>query len=246
MKHYFQIALLGAFYTLQIFAQPIPEFENINDLSADKVWEIYVENVEHPKVKAKILSLMFENERIDIAKPFFKEPYTRSGFFRAISELADSAYKNKIVLSMLREDSVFWPDEGPVYDGSRGASAVNAVEPFVGVIRQYLPDTTIDEKLFSTKAGRLKLAVDLEAAMAKSEPDVMEEAPPTEKNSELSPPAGVLPKPDPVSAPTGSDSKLFPNVTPSRMPQIVVVGALLAVVLIWLLFKYRQADSKRS
>ena len=66
MKHYFQIALIGAFLTLYIFGQTIPERAQMKALPAVKVWELYVENVEHPKVRAEIFDAMFKDERIDV------------------------------------------------------------------------------------------------------------------------------------------------------------------------------------
>lgn len=238
MKHYFHIALLGAFLTLRIFAQSVPEPAQLKALPADKVWALYLNSIERPKIRAEILKSIFENERVDIISPYFWEYYDDSYFLKAIVALPHTGYKNKIVLAMLRMDSGFWPYEGPLYDGSRSAVPANAVEPFVGVIRKYLPETVIDEKLFSTKAGRLRLAADIESAMAKSELSVIEQATPPKKDSELALPTGVLPKPDGFSVPAGSDSKPLPKATPSRMPLFVAAGFLLALPLLCLLLIY--------
>ena len=229
--------IIGAFLTLQIFGQTIAERAQMKALPAVKVWELYVENAEHPKVRAEIFDAMFKDERIDVITFFFYQYYTLDNILEAVVRLPDSEYKNKIVLTLLRGSSAFWLNEDPVYDGSRGATYNNAVEPFVGVIRKYLPETVIDEKLFSTKAGRLKLAADIESAMAKSELSVIEQATPPKKDSELATPTGVLPKPDVFSVPAGSDSKPPPKATPSRMPLFVAAGFLLALPLLWLLLK---------
>lgn len=248
MKHYFQIVLLGAFSTLQIFALSIPEPDQLKVLPADKVWELYLNSIEYPKIRATILNSIFENERVDIVMPYFREYYDDSFFLGKIVALPHSGYKNRIVLAMLRMDSGFWRYEGPLYDGSYGASSINAVEPFVGVIRRYLPDTIIDEKLFSTKAGRLKLAADLQTAMAKSEPGFKEQSPLPKKNSEPYPPLDLLTKSYNAAVAASRDSKPLPKAKPPTMPLIVKVGVPLVLLLLvlWLLFKSRQSDAKGS
>ena len=166
MKHYFQIALVGAILTFRAFAISFPEPAELKTLPADKVWDLYLESVEYPDARAEILNSIFENERIDIIRPFFTKYYD-SQFKEFIIALPDSGYKNRIVLEMLRLDSPFWYRLPPPLeaDGSRGVTYNNAVEPLVGVIQRYLPEVLINEELFSTKAGRLKLAADLENAM---------------------------------------------------------------------------------
>ncbi|MGL4401326.1 MAG: hypothetical protein ACRCXD_15785 [Luteolibacter sp.] len=245
MKHYFQIAMLGAFSTLQIFALSIPEPEQLKVLPADKVWDLYLNSIEYPRIREKILNSIFENERVDIVMPYFREYYDDSFFLGEIVALPHSGYKNRIVLVMLRMDSGFWRYEGPLYDGSRGTVSVNAVEPFVGVIRRYLPDIIIDEKLFSTKAGRLKLAADLETAMAKSEPGFkIEQSLLPQEDFKPYPPLDLLTRSYNAAKEASRDSKPLPKAKPSRMPLIVAAGALLALLLLWLLFKYRHSDSK--
>ena len=96
MKNYFIKTLAATFSILEICAQTLPTNDQLNALPADKIWELYAENVEHRKVQLDMLRSVLKSEREDIISPFFRNPYTRSDFFDLVSELPDSAYKNKI------------------------------------------------------------------------------------------------------------------------------------------------------
>ncbi len=99
----------------------------------------------------------------------FQTELTLKDIFAAISQLEDLRLKTEFVVLLLRTYSGFWPVD-PDYQGARGTTYDHLIEPFVGVIRDRLPGTSIDESLFVSEASRMELATRLEKALATEQP----------------------------------------------------------------------------
>jgi len=104
---------------------------------------------------------------MDLIPLLFKDHSAFPDLIRCLNEMSASKFKDEVVVTLLRTEAAFWKNEEPEYDGSRGATFDNAVEPFVGTIGKLLPPVSVDEELFSTKARRLEVATELERVIAK-------------------------------------------------------------------------------
>ncbi len=82
--------------------------------------------------------------------------------------------------------------------------------------------------------------------MAPSEPDFKKQSPLPQEDSELYPPLDLLMKSYNAAKDASRDLKPLPKAMPSNTPLIVGVSSLLALLLVWLLLKYRQSNSEKS
>jgi hypothetical protein len=170
-----------AFVALVPFSQVLGETEiemkeyseslvnEFKSLSAKEAFEFWKEHQEPTQANHEMLRFSLENDRFDFLKLMFEDHVTNSYVIDSVKEMPPSEKRDKMVIAMLRWDCmVFWHGEVPESDDfyAYGVILDNAVEPFVGVIRKHLPHVEINEKLFSTKEKRMKLAADLENAMS--------------------------------------------------------------------------------
>ena len=69
-------------------------------------------------------------------------------------------------MMMLKTDSNHWPRESKfLAAGSTKAPIPLMIEPFAAVLRKHLPDLPLEDDLLLTRAARMKLASDLQAAI---------------------------------------------------------------------------------
>ena len=154
-------------------AEPNSELEKFAALPAADALHLYRNSNGEPEIQKEMMRAALRDKRMDLIALLFNSYPEFHDVISCLNEIPDSAFKDEVVVTLLRTQSTFWKEEHPIEYGSRGAVFDNAVEPFVGTIGRLLPAVSVDEKLFSTKASRLKLVTDLEEAIAK------ESAPPT-------------------------------------------------------------------
>ena len=164
----------------------IKRFEFIPD---EKAFEFWRESRDPITAGIGMMESAILNDRIGFLKRVFDEPGDYLYLIDAVKNMPASDKRDKLVIMMLRWTSPFWKSEtiDVERDGSRGFELENAVEPFAGVVSNYLPTLLVNEDLFETKEKRLELASDLELAMRKETEVIDDERPKkrTENNKVL-------------------------------------------------------------
>ena len=246
MKIFIVTPLIILFAILNIFAQPEANMERFEKLSSQEALDLYMDSNEPPRLQSNMIRSAFRNKRTDLITMLFKRHPSFNELFKILNEMPGSDYKNSIVVIMLRTDSGFWYRPAPplAYDGFRGVEFENAIEPFVGVIGKYLPSLPINQELFATKENRMKLAGDLEVAMAKANASSVKEVVPPETQTEAPPPASVVPPTNSKSNPENENENL--PAAPERQlwsnPILVAAIAFGMTGLLWLAYKLRRSD----
>ena len=134
-------------------------------LSAEEAAE-WIKKAESPAAWREYTSSALASRRLDLIKVCFEQPGTRYELRDEAGKISDQdqAFKDRIVLMMLRSESTYWP-----YEGMRAmmnpAMRHLMVEPFVTTIKTHLPKLPLTEELLSTRAARLTLAAQLEETM---------------------------------------------------------------------------------
>jgi hypothetical protein len=139
-------------------------------VGADKQWgELSLreaeETINSTPSEAKLRELALralDSKRMELISLCFKNEHTAYHLRDGVAAMPDSINRDRLVLMMLKSDSPFWGSDafrqvGPVVLGS-------IKEPFVSVIKKYLPQLEIDERLFETRGARESLAIDVEKA----------------------------------------------------------------------------------
>ncbi len=218
----------------------VTEFENT---STDKALLLFLGSNEPPERSIQMMRSAVRNERYDLLSLIFKEHNGFSKALDALQELSESSIKDKSVLVLLRTDSAFWYRPPPPFESdlSRGVQFDNAIEPFVGVIKKYLPSLAINEELFSTKTKRLKLAAQLEAKINGEVSTTMAKRPerralPSD-NSEIASEDGST-KGVPITQ-SPNDKK---SSAPSKRVSVfaLALATLVFVTLIWMIIKKKR------
>lgn len=142
-------------------------------------------------------------KRMDLIELCFKSPLTMWNIRDGVVALASSPFKEKVVLMMLTSESPFWAPDGPSFQSPLEFGRMR--EPFVSVIRKYLPDVKLSEDSLKTRSARLKLATDIETRI--------------KARGRLEPTGGVTPPPTPVGANT--PSVVTPSSEGSRKSTVI-------------------------
>ena len=129
------------------------------------------------------------SKRIDIITACFENQYTMGCIRDDDAKLPDSTFKDEVVLAMLKSKSIFWGPEPMPENGSHPMRVPLNLEPFKSVIKRHLPDEPVDETFMRSRAMRLKLAEELEKAIA------MERAKGTGESVKTPVPITATPKP---------------------------------------------------
>jgi hypothetical protein len=266
MKIFSTIALVAVLTMVSIFGRTetesgsgikqyseslIKRFEVLPDREAFQLWQNSLDPV---AAGNGMIDSSLENKRIGILKLFFDDEVGCDALLRALSKMPESVDKDLLVVMMLRWDSrSFWQNEelqkdisNPLsgdWSAGSGLPRPNAIEPFVGLIRKYLPHVGINEKLFSTKEKRMKLAADLENAMSGGSPTHRGERP--KKRNELPEAVETQTSANQESSKQPAVSKTSPQSTlqsTSFLRWAWVAGLLMVGSLLWMLSKKRKCS----
>lgn len=133
-----------------------------------------INNTEGAKIKRDLVAAAITSRRMDLIKLCFENHHTRGLFLESVIQIEDEAFKDQIVLMMLRTKSAFWPNDDPFHAGGIN-SGIYLGEPFIDTIKRNLPDLPLSPNLpmssdlIATHAERLKLADRLAAVIEKTE-----------------------------------------------------------------------------
>jgi hypothetical protein len=105
------------------------------------------------------------NQRLDLIQVSVEYNYSRSYLYDEILTIPDSVFKDLTAIIMMR--SPMWVDAGPVAPRLGGGYGSVMVEPFVSLIKKYYPNLELTESLLLPKEARLKLAENLQTAVAR-------------------------------------------------------------------------------
>lgn len=177
--------------------------DQFEQLPSEEALKLYMSSNENPSYQKEMLRSALRQRKIELSALFFQNYSSLDDFIETVNEILDSEFKNEVVVMMLRTESGFWPIDPPIENGSRGVIYENAREPFVGTISKYFPALPINEELFSKRSNRLKLAAELESAMAREN---IKNRPQTERPKKRIPPA--IPDAS-ISENRSPDSKLY-------------------------------------
>lgn len=119
-----------------------------------------------PSIRQQLADSAVALGRADLILYCFTNFHTCVFVTEAVAALDDSPEKDRLAVQLIKTPSKIWPSEH-IMSGSRGgAIGYSLREPFVSLIRKYLPHYPLNDAPISTRAERLKLAEALEDAMA--------------------------------------------------------------------------------
>ncbi len=136
--------------------------------------EDLINNTGDGQIHLDLITAAITSRRIDLIKLCFENHNTRGMLLKPVIQIEDDAFKDEIVLMMLRTKSAFWPNDDPFYAGGI-YSGIYLGEPFIDTIKRNLPDLPLSPNLpmsndlIATHAERLKLAGELAAGIEKRE-----------------------------------------------------------------------------
>lgn len=114
---------------------------------------------------SELASEAIKFRRLDLIEICFNRSGMAGFVLEEIAELADSEYKDQLIVLVLRVDSPYWPNNEPFVDGSRVGAHVYMQEPVSGVVRKYFPERLSNLTLLEGRKNRLALASDIEQAI---------------------------------------------------------------------------------
>jgi hypothetical protein len=252
MKQLIFVAFVALFPFSQVLGETEIEMKEYSaslvnkfkSLPAKEAFEFWMQNQEPTQASNEILRFSLENDRIGFLQLLFENRSTYSYVIDFVEEMPPSDRRDKMVILMLRWDcQVFWHNEVVENDDDFSHPIVldNAIEPFVGVIRKYLPALEVDETLFSTKEKRMKLAADLEDAMGGWDSKYRGERP--KKRNELSEAAAAnsANSSKVTKQPTDSHASSWSTSQPKSILRWAwMAGLLLVGSLLWMLSSKRK------
>ncbi|MEO7099954.1 MAG: hypothetical protein ABI162_11370 [Luteolibacter sp.] len=218
----------------------IKRFESLPDKEAFDLW---LESRDPIIAGLGMMTSAVENERVDFLKRVFGSRGDFLYLIASVKEMPESAKRDKMVIMMLRSDSPFWhSEEVEVYqDGSRGTELDNAIEPFVSSIKKHFPAKAVNEELFSTKAKRLKLADDLEAAMQKGAATPQTERPKKRMEPREVPQVSTSNSPENFGSIPSTEDSAPPESKPTWFEQLKWASVFAVLTgMFWMLFKKRK------
>ena len=165
MKSRFPITILTLLLAVNLYAQPDHIRKNFESASLEKA-ESMINSAEGQQPLDDFAATALQSRRIDLITLCFENQYTMLKIFERIKELPDSSYKDRLVLMMIGSNSPFWPSNKPWILSQVPGQVME--EPFISVIKKYLPALPIEESLIDSHAARQKLAVELKDAIAKA------------------------------------------------------------------------------
>lgn len=226
--------------TMNAFAQAVPTVDEFASSTPENAIQTLNATESMERIEAYVRSAV-ASKRLDLIKACYENQYAWRSTQAAIAGLTESGFKNSLTIMMLKSGSHYWPLEGELIDGSQGLKPLMD-EPFVGLIKQAMPNLQPSDALISTRSARMKLAADLEFALSQAGSLPNKPLPtPTATQPEntllahphlpVQPPA---PKKTPEAKPTSTTTD-EPSSTPWSI--IVVVMIATAIGLLWLLLK---------
>jgi hypothetical protein len=108
------------------------------------------------------------SKRLDLIAVYLEEKSTWFKTVSAAKALPASSFKDRVVIVMMRAPVPYWPreDEMP-YRRDVLICPTTKEEPFRSVIERLMPAGSVPDFALFNKDSRLKLATELESAMAK-------------------------------------------------------------------------------
>jgi len=148
-----QVVVLSFFSEADVAAKG---FEDMKLEEAQKA----IDTSEGEQPKLDFADAALRAKRMDLIELCFKNPLTMWNIRDGVVALASSPFKEQVVLMMLTSESPFWAPDGHSFQSPLELGRMR--EPFVSVIKKYMPDVKLSEDLLKTRSARLKLAADIE------------------------------------------------------------------------------------
>lgn len=148
--------ILGSFFA---FAQTAPTANSVSVHEAEN----FISSASNRAAVHEFISDVLQSKRADLIALCFENPNTCLQVVTAAKKLPDSIDRDRLVLFMLKTPSPYWPRE-PHLVGSAAVAGLD--QPFIDVLRKYLPDLKLHARLLSTSVERNEIASALEQAIA--------------------------------------------------------------------------------
>lgn len=117
-------------------------------------------------VQISFVKSVLEKQRLDLIPACIDDTMTRYYLYQNLPLVPDSKFKANIAILMFRSPWG-WSSDNPAAANSGGVGYVEVVnEPFISIIKKYLPNLPLTADLLLTSKARAKLATELEAAIA--------------------------------------------------------------------------------
>ena len=242
------LSLTLAEETLAAVSAP-PKFAELSVAEAEE----FFKHIEDGETQCAFIHAAFVAKRLDLVKVAFiyVSQYTRN----EVVASPDSPFKEEVLLMMLKADLPYWPDT--IRYGSRG---LLDEEPYIALIKKYVPNAESTRRLLISKADRLYLVdyigkarknIKNEPFSPPPEPQFIvitgDDIPPSDNNPSPQPAEKTPPIYPPAlipSTPAPIPQKAKPPPTAEQVPPsswrvwpVLVVGA---VTLLWLLLRKRK------
>ncbi|MEQ1933108.1 MAG: hypothetical protein ABL962_04420 [Fimbriimonadaceae bacterium] len=104
--------------------------------------------------------------RVDLASLCIEHYKTRFYVYEGIATMPDGAFRDQVLILILKCKSGLWPSE-QLFSVNPRSVEDETILPLTPAIKKHLPNVPISVGLISTRAARLKLAADIEAAIAR-------------------------------------------------------------------------------
>jgi hypothetical protein len=212
------------------------DFGNVSLDDAEKV----IKQAEGGLSRREIVKSAIDSRRRDLFPLLLNDSETCYYLFKEVNMINDEELRDDVVVLMLKAEKFLWPHEGTQLDGSHEPNRKLMIEPFVGTIGRHLPNRPLNEELLSTRASRLKLAAELEAATGRK---LIFANPPSDKHIKGN---GQSEIPGTIPADSKYDEKIGlgktnpkVNLEQSHLIRFLAWGFVILIVigLLWLLIK---------
>lgn len=232
---HFLAALLLRITVLSAMGQMTGDMADVAKMTPAEA-ERFLQQPNSGRVELKFIESIFQAQRLDLISVAWRISY--KGFVQdQAAKLPDTAFKEEVLLLMLRTDSMAWPDT--IKYGSRGI--FENTDPYTPLIRKYLPNVEPTVSLINSREARSRLVAQIEEARKlgkttqseqpdNSQPETLA-LPPKLSAAEQS--AAPRPEPDPAAiegqpapVPEGRQTAVWPLVVGIFALVVVVVFAL--------------------
>jgi hypothetical protein len=209
---------------LNVFAQQANDVGAFAKLTVEEA-ERLINTTEGTKARMDLVSVAIAARRLDLIKLGFENPHTRLGTVMEAASIADPAFRDEVVLMMLRSPSRYWPIEEPSF--MTRITGVYMVEPFISTFKSWLPDVPLKSEVLETRASRLQLASRLEAAISEAK---SKEEPNSISQNESEPSSQATKEIQKDAIPTTVEKQA------QAIPQGVLVNSAIAAICLFGLF----------
>lgn len=138
---------------------------NFEDKFTENDAREFLKETHNNNIRIDFVKSVIAKQRLDLIPACIDDTMARYYLYQELPLAADSSFKDKVTIMLIRTPWG-WPNDNPVAPRSGGGYVTALIEPFISIIKKYFPDLPLTEELLRTRKARLKLATELEAAIA--------------------------------------------------------------------------------